>query len=357
MNRAVRIAATVIVALEGTKAMEMDAPSCTAGIQPCEAGCYFQNQDQDCRPTPMGHYSPQDDDSLYTCLAGSYAAPGASQCTPCPPGSASWADGFGACLLCSPGFYSNEGASTCTQCNAEFYMGPGSPGVYHDDDGSIFCLDPRSLPTTSPTVSLAPSIITSAPSQSPSFLASALPTHSWAPSLAPSNAPSVPLSSMPTSFPTIMATTQAPTTLALTTIPTPTFRSPSPQRQDDSEDDDDEADERDDDDDNDRQPPTGEIRNKKFAEAAKEYLPLLAVAFVLFGIGYLYRMLKPRKTRRPPRTVPPPPPKASSHQRDHPDDASVETVDLEAQPTQTDAPKTSTSTSNPALVPKRANRK
>ena len=301
MNRLVQhAAATAMIVATEIKATTANAgssvPSCNAGVQPCQGGCYFHKLDKVCLPSPRGYYSPDADNNMYICPAGSFSELGAGHCTPCIPGTASWAEGFGSCFLCGPGTYADEGATTCLRCNPAQYRGPGSPGIY-DDGSNIFCLDPRSMPSPSPTVSLVPSALPSvvpsiswAPSLDPSPLKSMMPTQTMAPSLAPTGIPSVEPSPNPTFPPSTTSPTQAPTTLAITTLsPThPKVHFPSVSGKPPSK-------------------PT-EIRNKNFLEAARDYLPLMAVAVLLFVIGYLYRKIKPRKTRRPHRTVPPPPP-------------------------------------------------
>lgn len=312
-----------------TAKAEESVPSCKAGVQPCHAGCYFHKQDKVCFPSPRGYYSPDADNNMYICPAGSFSESGAGRCTPCTPGTASWAEGFGSCFLCGPGTYADEGATTCLRCDPALYRGPGSPGIY-DDGRTTFCLDPRSMPSPSPTVSSAPSAspsampsISWAPSLDPSPLKSMMPTQTMAPSLALTGIPTVKPSPNPTFPPSTISPTQLPTTWAITTLsPThPKVRNPSVPDKPPSK-------------------PT-EIRNKNFVEAARDYLPLMAVAVLLFVIGYLYRKIKPRKKRRPHRTVPPPPPRLG--QDPH-------SIVLDVEPSRRKLAKA------PKLVPKRTNK-
>ena len=307
MNRLVLLAAvTAIMVATGNKATAANANAaiCDAGAKPCQAGCYLHELDKVCFPSPRGYYSPAADNNVYICPAGSFSEPGSSRCTPCSPGTASWAEGFGSCFLCGPGTYAGEGATTCLRCNAALYRGPGSPGIYNDGS-STFCLDPRSMPSPSPTVSFVPSespssmpSISWAPSNDPSPLKSIMPTKTAIPSLPPTGIVSVEPSPHPTFPPSTMSPTRDPTPVAATTTSPirPTVRFPSIRGNESN--------------DNQKTPPSKptEIRNKNFAEAARDYLPLMVVAALLFVIGYLYRKIKPRKKRRPHRTVPPPPP-------------------------------------------------
>ena len=338
MNRFAQLAAILVASETMAMTAMAAAPSCQSGVLPCQAGCYFY-QHQKCLPSPMGYYSPVNDNNLYICPAGTFAEEGASRCTPCTPGTSSWADGFGSCLLCGPGTYAYEGASSCSRCNPSLFWGPGSPGIFKEGS-KLFCLDPRSMPSPSPSI---------APSMQPSTVRSVTPTHTLAPSLVPSGIPSPTPSLVPTAAPTIWSHTQSPAETTATTIsptrpgarfpssqggnntidnkskpstsptmiynetPLPTmstteaptsmrintfsptlrgYRFPSFRR-----------------DENKVKPsPQTMIRKKRF----RIYMPLLAVVALIIAAAVLLvlrgRNLKPPKTRRPPRTVPPPPP-------------------------------------------------
>jgi hypothetical protein len=154
---------------------------CGVSNVPCSGGCYVvgnatisntKNSTRLCSIVPQGFYSPEGDDLLYKCSAGTYASEGSRECALCEPGSATGIAGSGFCQLCPPSTYaSDRGTVSCYSCNSMLYSGPGSETIFYDDQNGVsYCLDPTETisqyPIRSP--SMAPTTIIYVPSEEPS---------------------------------------------------------------------------------------------------------------------------------------------------------------------------------------------
>jgi Tyrosine-protein kinase ephrin type A/B receptor-like len=116
---------------------------------PCRAGCYnnvvnaSNDGERNCVIVPVGHYSPEGDDTLRRCPEGTFMAQeGAELCNVCPIGTAAPNKESLSCESCDEGLYaSTPGSTSCKMCNPGIYFGPGSVGIIREN-GVEYCMKP-----------------------------------------------------------------------------------------------------------------------------------------------------------------------------------------------------------------------
>mmetsp|Transcript_14065 Transcript_14065/g.25735 ORF Transcript_14065/g.25735 Transcript_14065/m.25735 type:complete len:1736 (+) Transcript_14065:159-5366(+) len=156
----------------------------------CQPGTYQKGlASTKCDDCPAGKYADDMENTVCSfcnqptgSTSGSISAPGATECTKCPPGSASGLyPGVTFCESCEGGKYTDgEGQRTCDDCDSGKYAPDPNADVLPDDFTAYPTLSPTKAPTTSsptlPGTTGAPSPATTAPSAAPTKPATSSPT-------------------------------------------------------------------------------------------------------------------------------------------------------------------------------------